>query len=318
MTRPTINDIARAAGVSKGTVSRVLNGHATVAERTRQTVKHVMNELGYAPDPAARQLSWRTGQTLGLSTLSGDPLLSPYQVLLRRSLEAHTAPAGVQLLDLHGDLHGLTHLPSAVLLLHIRPLDHRLELLARHRVPVVMIGHHPTFRWVAPDDHGGALLATRQLTQAGHRALLFLGSGISQVARDREAGFLAAAAEVGASVSTLPGGFTVLDGYRTVRRAWEEGLRFTGCFAASDEQAVGVIAALEDLGLRVPQDVSVVGFDGLPELPLPIQLTTVAQDIPSIAAAALELVQEALGGQPVRGVKVPVRLVAGQTVNPPP
>ena len=317
MTRPTINDIARAAGVSKGTVSRVLNGHSTVAQRTRAQVQHVMNELGYTPDPAARQLSWRTGQTLGMSTLSGDPLLSPYQVLLRRSLEAHTAPAGVQLLDLHGDLLNLTRYPSAVLLLHIRPLDHRLDLLTQHGVPVVMIGHHPTSRWVAPDDHGGALLATRQLTQAGHRSLLFLGSGISQVARDREAGFLAAAAEVGARVSTLPGGFTVLDGYRTVRRAWEDGLRFTGCFAASDEQAVGVIAALEDLGLQVPEDVSVVGFDGLPELPLPVRLTTVAQDIPSIAAAALELVQEALSGEDVRGVKVPVRLVPGQTVASP-
>ncbi len=318
MTRPTINDIARAAGVSKGTVSRVLNGHATVAQRTRVAVQHVMNELGYAPDPAARQLSWRTGQTLGLSTLAGDPLLSPYQVLLRRALEAYTAPAGVQLLDLHGDLTQLTRFPSAVLLLHIRPQDGRLELLVRRGVPVVMIGHHPVHRWVAPDDHGGALLATRQLTGAGHRQLLFLGQGDSQVARDREAGFLAAALEVGARVETLPGGFTVLDGYRTVRRAWEGGLRFSGCFAASDEQAAGAIAALHDLGLKVPQDVSVVGFDGLPELPLKLVLTTVAQDIGRIAAAALELVQEALSGQPVRGLTVPVRLVPGQTVAPPP
>ncbi|WP_425145686.1 LacI family DNA-binding transcriptional regulator [Deinococcus sp.] len=317
MTRPTINDIARAAGVSKGTVSRVLNGHSTVAQRTRAQVQHVMNELGYTPDPAARHLSWRTGQTLGLSTLSGDPLLSPYQVLLRRSLEQYTAPAGVQLLDLHGDLSELAHYPSAVLLLHIRPLDQRLERLERLGIPVVMIGHHPVHRWAAPDDHGGALLATRQLTQAGHRELLFLGSGISQVARDREAGFLAAAAEAGARVCTLPGGFTVLDGYRTVRRAWEGGLRFSGCFAASDEQAVGVIAALQDLGLQVPQDVSVVGFDGLPELPLPIRLTTVAQDIPRIAAAALELVQEGLDAQAVRSIKVPVHLLPGQTVGPP-
>ena len=318
MPRHTINDIAHAAGVSKGTVSRVLNGHSTVAQQTRLQVQHIIKELGYTPDPAARHLSWRTGQTLGLSMLAGDPLLSPYQVLLRRSLEALTAPAGVQLVDLHGDLHGLTHLPSAVLLLHIRPLDHRLDLLAQHGIPVVMIGHHPTLRWVAPDDQGGAMLATQQLTQAGHRELLFLGSGISQVARDREAGFLAAATEVNAKVATLPGGFTVLDGYRTVRRAWEDGLRFTGCFAASDEQAVGVMAALEDLGLRVPRDVSVVGFDGLPELPLPVKLTTVAQDIPSIAAAALALVQEALSGVDVRGVTIPVRLVPGQTVAPPP
>lgn len=316
MTRPTINDIARAAGVSKGTVSRVLNGHNTVAARTRSQVQQVMSELQYVPDPAARHLSWRTGQTLGLSTLVGDPLLSPYQVLFRRALEAHTAPAGVQLLDLHGELSGLHRLPSAVLLMHIKPGDERLALLRARGVPVVMIGHHPEVRWVAPDDRGGAELATRQLTEAGHRDLLYLGTGVSQVARDREAGFLAAAAAVGARTSSLPGVFSTLDGYRTVRRAWDGGLRFTGCFAASDEQAVGAALALTDLGVDVPGQVSVVGFDGMPELPL--TLTTVAQDITRIAEVALELVQEALAGEPVRGQYIPVRLVPGQTVAPPP
>ena len=138
------------------------------------------------------------------------------------------------------------------------------------------------------------------------------------MARDREAGFRAAAQAVGANVSTLPGGFTVLDGYRTVRRAWEGGLRFSGLFAASDEQAVGAATALQDLGLDVPGQVSVVGFDGLPELPLPLRLSTVAQDIPHIAEVALRLVQEALAGDVVRGEYVPVTLQPGQTVAPPP
>jgi LacI family transcriptional regulator len=317
VTRPTINDIARAAGVSKGTVSRVLNGHATVAVRTRAQVEQVMNELNYVPDPAARHLSWRTGQTLGLSTLEGDPLLSPYQVLFRRALESHTAPAGVQIIDLHGDLEQLARFPSVVLLMHIKSQDSRLETLAARGVPVVLIGHHPEHRWVAPDDRGGAQLATCQLTEAGHRDLLYVGTGESQVARDREAGFLAAAQLVGARTFTLPGGFTALDGYRTVRRAWEGGLRFTGLFAASDEEAVGAAAALQDLGVSVPGQVSVVGFDGLPELPLPLALTTVAQDIARIAEVALELVQEALAGEPVRGEYIPVRLRPGETVAPP-
>jgi len=314
MQRTTINDIARAAGVSKGTVSRVLNGHSTVASRTRAVVERVMQDLNYVPDPAARHLSWRTGQTLGLSTLPGDPLLSPYQVLFRRALEAHTAPAGVQLLDLHGDLGNAAHLPSAVVLMHIKPHDRRLAILAERDVPVVLIGHHPQYRWVAPDDRGGAALATRQLTDAGHRDLLFLGTGDSQVARDREAGFREVAERVNARVHTLPGGYTVLDGYRTVRRAWEAGTRFTACFAATDEQAVGAAAALADVGVQVPRDVSVVGFDGLPELPLPLQLTTVAQDIARIAEVALTLVQEALAGHPVRGEFIPVQLRPGQTV----
>lgn len=318
MSRPTINDIARVAGVSKGTVSRVLNGHNTVAARTRVQVEQIMSELNYEPDPAARHLSWRTGRTLGLSTLAGDPLLSPYQVLFRRALEEHTAPAGVQVIDLHGNLEASTRLPSAVLLMHIRDDDLRFSYLKAQGVPVVLIGHHPAHRWVAPNDRGGAELATRQLTDAGHRDLLFLGTGESQVARDRETGFLAAAEAVQARTHRLPGGFTVLDGYRTVRRAWEGGLRFTGLFAASDEQAVGAATALQDLGLQVPEEVSVVGFDGLPELPLPLRLTTVTQDIARIAAVALQLVQEALAGEPSRGEYIPVTLRLGQTVASPP
>ncbi|GHF65814.1 LacI family transcriptional regulator [Deinococcus metalli] len=318
MSRPTIHDIARLAGVSTGTVSRVINGHSTVALRTRQQVEQIMRSVNYAPDPAARQLSWRTGHTVGLSTMAGDPLLSPYQVLFRRSLEARTSPAGVQLIDLHGDLGPLGRLPSAVVLMHIKDDDARLTLLEERGVPVVLIGHHQQHSWVAPDDRAGAELATRQLTEAGHRQLMFLGAGESQVARDREDGFRTAAREVDAAVATLPGGFTALDGYRTLRRAWEQGLRFTGCFAASDEQAVGAVAALQDLGLDVPGQVSVVGFDGLPELPLPVPLTTVSQDIDRIAEVALRLVQEALSGEPPRGEFVPVRLLPGHTVARPP
>lgn len=90
--RPTINDIARAAGVSKGTVSRVINQHAAVAPGTRARLEAVMAELGYEPDPAAQHLSWRTGSTLGLSFASGTSLHSTYLVLFRSALEQYTAP----------------------------------------------------------------------------------------------------------------------------------------------------------------------------------------------------------------------------------
>ncbi|MBZ9714080.1 LacI family DNA-binding transcriptional regulator [Deinococcus multiflagellatus] len=317
-TRATIDDIARAAGVSKGTVSRVLNGHSTVAARTRQRVQDVMAQLSYAPDPAARHLSWRTGQTLGLSLDRDDPLLHPYHVLFRRALESQTAPQGVQLVDLRADLQGMARLPSAVLVMHAVDGDSRLSYLAAQGVPAVLIGHQPGAFWVAPDDVGGARLATRQLTGAGHRQLAYLGAGPSQVAQDREYGARDAARAAGATLQTIASDFTVLGGYRAVRRAWEGGLRFTGLFAQSDESAAGAVAALDDLGVRVPHEVSVVGFDGLPELPIPLKLTTVAQDIPRIAATALTLVQEAIRGLPARGEFIPVHLMPGATVAPPP
>lgn len=316
MTRPTIDDIARACEVSKGTVSRVINGHATVAAPTRERVEETMRRMGYVPDPVARHLSWRTGQTLGLSLAARDLTFSPYHVLLRRALEGHTAPLGVQLVDLREDLEALARLPSAVLVLHAQGDDDpRLRLLRERGVPAVLIGHQPGSFWVAPDDEGGAHLATTQLLAAGHRRLAYLGRGPSQVAQDRERGFRRAARAAGAGVTVIGADFTVLGGYRALRRAWEAGERFTGLFAQSDESAAGAVAALEDLGLRVPGDVSVVGFDGLPELPLPLALTTVAQDIPRIARTALSLMQEAISGRPPRGEFIPVHLVPGATLS---
>lgn len=318
LTRPTIDDIARESGVSKGTVSRVINGHPTVAAQTRERVQAVVNRLGYVPDPAAQHLSWRTGRTLGLSFAPEDPLLSPYHVLFREALEKHTGTMGLQLLNLRAPLAQLARLPSAVLVMHAAQDDSRLTLLRARGVPAVLIGHQPGAFWVAPDDEDGAGLATRHLLGAGHRELAYLGRGPSQVAQDRERGCLRAAQAAGARVTLIESDFTVLGGYRAVRRAWEGGQRWTGLFAQSDESAAGAVAALQDLGLRVPADVSVVGFDGLPELPLPLRLTTVAQDIGRIARTALTLMQQASLGQPPRGEFIPVHLVPGATVAPPP
>lgn len=317
LNRPTIDDIASAAGVSTGTVSRVINGHSTVAPRTRQRVQEIMQALGYTPDPAARHLSWRRGQSLGVSLDRDDPMLHPYMVLFRRALESHTALQGVRLLDLKSNLSDLPSLPSAVLVMHALPeADPRLGFLREKGVPAVLIGHHPEAFWVAPHDEAGGRLAARTLLNAGHRTLAYLGHGPSQVAQDRQKGFMHEAELAGARVTTVASDFTVLGGYRATRKAWENGVRFTGLFAQSDESAIGAIAALEDLGLYVPRDVSVIGFDGLPELPLNIHLTTVAQDIPRIAATALHLVQEAISGQPPRGEFIPVHLLPGATVAP--
>ena len=317
LSRPTITDIARAAGVSKGTVSRVINGHATVASVTRERVSAVMNQMGYEPDQAARLLSWRRGLSLGLSVGERDPRLSPYMVLFRRALDEAAGPGGLQLLDIGEDLAGLSRHPSGVLLMHVRDEDPRLAALRARGVPFALVGHHPACAWVAPDDVGGAQLATRQLTLLGHRDLAYLGGGDGQVQRDRCRGAELAAREAGAGLRLIPAEYSVLGGYRATRRAWEGGVRFTGLVAGCDEMACGAIAALQDLGLRVSGDVSVVGFDGLPELPLPVRLTTVSQDVARIAATALALVQEGMQGAPARGEYIPVRLSPGDTVGPP-
>lgn len=106
----------------------------------------------------------------------------------------------------------------------------------------------------------------------------------------------------------------MLGGYRAVRRAWGGGLRFTALFCVSDEMAIGAIGALEDLGLRMPEQVSVVGFDGLPGMPY--ELTTVVQDIERIAVEAITLAEQLINGGPLREIVVPVRLQLGATTAP--
>ena len=316
----TIQHIAARAGVSKGTVSRVLNARTTVAESTRVRVLAVMDELGYRPDPAARELSLRTKHTLGLSLARADRRLAPYFVLFRGALLRELQELGIPVEELDEDLASSKRLPSAMLVLSAEAQDPRVEFLLERKVPTVLVGHHESLSCVAPADEDGAYQATRHLLELGHRQIALL-SGIKsrQGVVDRESGFARALKEHGlgselSGVTRLVGNFELLGGYRAVRRAWEGGVRFSALFCESDEMAVGAIGALEDLGVRVPQDVSIVGFDGMPELPY--RLTTVAQDIPAIARCAVELLLEALQDLPARRVVNPVSLVLGDTTAP--
>ena len=315
----TIQHIAVRAGVSKGTVSRVLNARTTVAESTRVRVLAVMDELGYRPDPAARELSLRTKHTLGLSLARADRRLAPYFVLFRQALLRELQELGIPVEELDEDLASSKRLPSAMLVLSAEARDPRLEFLLEQGVPTVLVGHHQSLSCVAPADEDGAYQATRHLLELGHRDIALL-SGLEsrQGVMDRELGFARALDEYGlgkpSSATRLVGNFELLGGYRAVRRAWEGGQRFSALFCESDEMAVGAIAALEDLGIGVPQDVSIVGFDGMPELPY--HLTTVAQDIPSIARGAVELLLEALQDLPARRIINPVSLVVGDTTAP--
>jgi len=320
--KATIDDVARASGVSKGTVSRVINGHAAVAPATRERVLNIMNALGYQPDPAARQLSWRTRRSIGLSVPKGQPLLSPYHVLFRRAIERETASLGLAVTDIQENLHDLPRFPNAVLVMHARQHDARLDLLRSRGVPTVVVGHRPGWSWVAADDKDGAAQVARHLTSLGHRDLVYLGAGESQTCRFRQAGFEDAAHAVGARVVVWPSNGTALGAYRATRRAWQAGERPTAVFAGNDEAAVGAITALRDMDARVPQDVSVAGFGDLPEIPgagedWTGRLTTVAQNVEGVASQALELIREALDGKNPRGVRVPVHLVRGETTAPP-
>ncbi|MBO1436727.1 LacI family DNA-binding transcriptional regulator [Meiothermus sp. CFH 77666] len=314
---PTIGDVARLAGVSTGTVSRVLNQRAGVHPQTRQRVLEVMERLGYVPMQAARELTGR-GDTVGILLAPGVRRYIPYFVLLFEHLTEALWREGMRLEETPTDAAGLPLTPArGYILLGAHDHDPRLEALQNTQTPHVLIGVYPGAYWVAPDDEGGAYAATRHLLELGHREIAHLtGQPQHQVGRERLLGYRRALEAYNVPFQphlVLDGDFSTLTAYRVLRKAWEQGLRFTGLFAASDEMAVGALAALEDVGLRIPQDVSLVGFDDLPEIGT--SLTTVRQDIGQIAGAAVRLLKESLAGGTPHGLRVPVQLVVRGTTS---
>lgn len=314
--RPTIQDVANEAGVSTGTVSRVINNRAGVKALTRQQVLLAMQRLNYRPDTAARELSLRQTTRVGLSIAAGNRRLIPYFVLFLEYLINELQTDGYRLEEIPSRSDGLPEwLTDAVVLFGAHDDDPRLGYLQQQSIPFVLVGHHPGVRWVMPDDYHGGRQATEHLLRLDHREIVHLSGYMSnQSFQDRYQGHCDALQAVGVQPRRdylLDGDFTSLGGYRAVRKSLEQGLRFSAIFAASDEMAVGAIAALEDMGLRVPTDVSVVGFDDLPEIGE--GLTTIRQDIGKIAATAVKLLKQGLLGQPVQHEVVPVQLIVRGT-----
>ena len=313
----TIGEIARQAGVSTGTVSRVINGKPTVAAGTRETVVAVMKKLGYEPDPVARELSRRSKHTLGIWVGAGENRLSPYFNVIWRALLREMQMHATQFVELPVDISPVRRRLDAVVMFHCADIDQRLATLWRRGIPGALIGHHPGVSCVAPDDMGGGRLAAMRLLGLGHRDLLHLTvADEHQWAVDRAAGFTSALAEQGGrslAPVILRGGGSVLGGYRLMRDAWQQGHRPTGLFCATDEMAVGALGALADLGVSVPGQVSVLGFDGLTDL-YP-GLASVAQDIPAIAHEAVALALAAIERDAVRYVVDPVKILDGTTLG---
>ena len=311
----TIQDVAKAAGVSTGTVSRVINNRSGVRAQTREAVLKTIDKLNYQPDQAARELSFRQATRIGLN-IYGIRRLTPFYMLFLEHLVRELGADGYRLEEIHSSSDGLPEtLTDGMILFGAHDDDPRVTYLNAKRIPFVLLGHQKGVYWVAPDDFNGGYQATMHLLRLGHRDILHVsGSLQGQGELDRFEGYKEALAEEGLALRRsflLDGGYTTLGAYRAVRKAYEAKLSFTAIFAASDEMAVGAIAALEDLGLKVPMDVSVVGFDDLPEIGE--KLTTVRQDIAQIAATAVKLLKDGLAHRPVSHEVIPVELIVRGT-----
>ncbi|MET9448734.1 LacI family DNA-binding transcriptional regulator [Streptomyces cinerochromogenes] len=270
MRPPTIRDVAEHAGVSKSLVSLVLRGSGPVRPEKREAVLRAVRELGYRPNAAARSLSEQRTRTVGVLL---DDLRNPWFVELLDGLNAPLHAAGLHMLLADARLnrrmgHDLAE-PfldlgvDGLVVVGTVPDAGALGALAR-RMPVVVAGAReeqpPEVDVVAGDDERGARLATEHLLGLGHRRIAHL-AGHGAVGALRRRGYEAAMRAHGAQPLVEPGDLTEEGGYRGTVRLLSRPERPTALLAVNDMAAVGALSAAGELGLRVPRDLSVTGYD---------------------------------------------------------
>ena len=327
MAKITINEIAQLAGVSIGTVSRALNGRSGVSPETRASVLEIVKQTGFVPDVGARRLARGTQQLIGVAPFSENATRSPYYAFLLDAIQESLYQRGFVARVLDPRDATTTHECAGFIVPGIHFDDPRIPSLRRRNIPVVVVGSvdDNTTPWVDIDNIGGMKAAVEHLIKLGHKRIAHMtGTPIGQTTEYRLEAYQTALMATGLVFDqnlVLDGGFTDLGGYRAVHQ-FVHGLNelpFTAIAAASDEMAAGAILALQDLGLRVPRDVSVTGFDDLPfARHLTPSLTTVRQPIREVGHHAAELLLEQLEGHPPRTITVPTELMARASSGPAP
>lgn len=324
--RPRLEDVAADVGVSTASVSLVLRGVAGPSAETRERVLEAAARLGYRADRSASLLARRRRQLLGVP------------VVLRDAFRAELAEE----VQLAADVRGYTVALSAVTRTHdeARVVDTLLDLRCEavlllapelppdviadlgSRVPTVVVGRHVEpagFDVVRVADDDGVGQAVDHLVALGHRDIVHVDGGAAAMAEDRRTGYRAALHRHGLGEGrVLPGGYVEADGARAARTLLAAGALPTAVIAANDRSALGLLDVFLRAGVRVPEDVSVVGYDDGELARLAhIDLTTVSQDAPEQArrgvAAAVERIDDGRI-EPVEWV-IPARLVPRGTTG---
>ncbi|UTW60196.1 LacI family DNA-binding transcriptional regulator [Kordiimonas sp. SCSIO 12603] len=319
--------VAKAAGVSKATVSRVLNNRPGVNAKTKAKVLKVIEDTGYQPDETARNLSFGKSSKVGLNT-GFSSQLNVHFFLFRQYLESALFSKGMRVEQLPTDERGLFPATADhMVIASIYDDDPRVAYLQERNIPFVSLGKSSADFWVASDEYSGGQQAAEHLLKLGHKDILVLAGSVSgdgamssplhtRATSERIRGVRDALGAAGIELPNkhiLEGDFTGLGAFLAVRQAIRDGLKFTAIFALSDVMAAGAIKALEDHDLRVPDDVSIIGYDEIPEVGEAI--TTIRQNTEELAHAVADLLDDAIEGAEARSITVPVELVVRGTTQ---
>ena len=326
--KATLEMVAERAGVSPSTVSRILNGTAVVSDEKRAAVDQAIAKLGFVPNPVARGLAG--GRTLCIGVVS-QAIDSPFYGAALRGIEVELGTAGYSPLFMSGHWRAdeearcidvlRSRRVDGLIVLTGRLADSALRSLARS-LPVVVTGRSlkaSNLLSMDFDNREGARQATQHLIDLGHRRIAFIsGDPEHPDAVDRQQGYRSAIEAAGLRFDPAllaPGNFSEHSGLLAVERLLDSRTRFSAIFAANDQMAFGASLGLYRRGLRVPDDVSMVGFDDVAgSVYMVPPLTTVHNPIQEIGELAARAMLSLLAGErPAVEVPAPRLIVREST-----
>ncbi len=332
----TVEEIAKLAGVSRATVSRVVNHHPNIRPEVRERVQRVITEHNYHPNRAAQSLATRRTNAIGLIVPGSFPLMfndiffprliqgiaevsnaCDYYVTLIVTTQPECQEAQFQRVVSNATVDGLVVANASI-------RDPLLALLEAGHLPFVLVGRNPErpeLRYVDVDNVGGARAMTEFLLRLGHRRIALITGPLARSAGlDRLDGYRVALRAAGIAADAdliVEGEFTEDSGYCAMRQLMPA--RPTAVFACNDLMAMGAVRALTDAGLRVPDHVSVAGFDNMMAAATASPpLTTIDQPVVELGRNAAELLLQCIQARdgelpPSRMLKT--RLVARQSTR---
>lgn len=332
-----LKDIAARAGVSVMTVSKVLRDAPDISISTKTRVKLIAQQMGYVPDSIAQGLRTRTTKLIGLVVPAvTNPVFGPaivaieeqahamgYQVLLAHSMNDPAREDLVIRRLLSRRVDGFIICP----VYRLAPAAAVYDDLAESGTPVVLLGHKAPFCSQFPsvesDDIQGGCDAAQHLLQLGHRRIAFFaGSTVSPWSQERLEGYKRALRHAGREVDEsliFNAGTSIQDGEKAALQMLGEGARVTAIQACNDLVAIGAARVLAGQGVRIPGDVSLVGFGNfLISEHFQPPLTTIRQPKYRLGAAAMETMRKMLRREPVDNHRLPADLIVRASTAPPP
>lgn len=331
--KPTITDVARRAGVSKSLVSLVMRGADHVSPGRRQAVTKAAAELGYRPNAMARSLVQRRTHIVGVML---SDLHNPFFADIVAGIQDEAARTGYKVLVNTGNRAAPREADAMETLLQLRAdgiilagpvLEDDVILQASREVPIVLVGreaHDPSVDSVTNDDHAGAEIAVEHCVSLGHRRIAHIDAGQGAGAPHRRQGYEAAMKRLGLGLDVLvvAGTYTEEGGHSGCLALLAQRPRPTAIFTSNDLAAIGALNAIEESGLKVPDDISLVGYDNTSLAALRhISLTTIHQPRLEMGRLALSTLLERVDdgrGLPRRVVLSPTLVVRASTAPPRP